>query len=105
MKGTPSDTDRLADPVAAKFLLVTQHHLTTQQNSQQDLLLSHCTVQDLTGWTSKPVSNIGMCVCVCVEYLQDFKLMEARQSLWVDECKVITSQTSTEREREILHIS
>lgn len=49
MKGTPSDIDRLADPVAAKFLLVTQHHLTTQQNSQQDLLLSHCTVQDLTG--------------------------------------------------------
>ncbi len=66
MKGTPSDTDKLADPVAAKFLLVTQHHLTTQQNSQQDLLLSHCTVQDLTGWTSKPVSNIGVCVCVCV---------------------------------------
>lgn len=46
MKGTPSDTDRLADPVAMKFLLVTQHHLTTQQNTQQDLLLSRCAVQD-----------------------------------------------------------
>lgn len=33
-----------------------------------------------------------------MEYLQDFKLMEARQSLWVDESKVITSQTSMERE-------
>jgi len=45
-EGTPSDTDRLADPVAVKFLLVTQHHLTTQQNTQQDLLLPHCAIQD-----------------------------------------------------------
>jgi len=66
-EGTPSDTDRLADPVAVKFLLVTQHHLTTQQNTQQDLLLPHCAIQDrLSGWMSKPVSNRGVCVCVCV---------------------------------------
>lgn len=38
-------------------------------------------------------------MCVRAQYLQDFKLMEARQSLWVDESKVITSQTSMERER------